>query len=155
MRRNAQPAACLATCLAISLAIIATAGLPSVANGAETLGRLFFTPERRAALERQRQHDIQESETVHGESASLDGIVKRNSGRSTIWVNGRAQHDNGNATGVGAELDKSDPAKAVIAIGAEPPVALRVGESANRATGERKDGLAGGSIVIKRDPLRP
>jgi hypothetical protein len=144
MRRNAQSAICLV--------FIATAVLSSFATGAETLGRLFFTPDRRAALEWQRQHNIQEPEAVQGESARLDGIVKRNSGRSTIWVNGRAQKDKGNAAGVAAELDKSDPAKAVISIGDEPPVALRVGETANRATGERKDGLAGGTIVIKRTP---
>jgi hypothetical protein len=127
--------------LVIGLASIVTVLLPSFADSAETLGRLFFTPERRAALERQRQYSVQEAEALQGESVSLDGVVKRSSGRSTIWVNGRAQHDVGNGTG--------------IANGEQPALSLRVGESANRTTGEKKDGLGGGTIVIKRRSTSP
>jgi len=54
-------------CLAASDTIGATDGL----------GRLFFTPERRATLDRQRQFNIQEVRTLEGATVSLDGIVRR------------------------------------------------------------------------------
>jgi hypothetical protein len=93
---------------------------------------------------------VQEAEIPQGESVSVDGIVKRSSGRNTVWVNGRAQRENGSAAGGAAKLNYRDPAKASLANGDKPSVSLRVGESVNRTTGERKDGLGGGTIVIKR-----
>ncbi len=143
--------------LVIALAVIVTVLPPSFAGSAEklgtlgTLGRLFFTTDRRATLERQRQYSVQEAETLQGESVSLGGIVKRSNGRSTVWVNGRAHHDNG----VTAKIDSHDPAKATIANGDELPLSLRVGESSNRATGEKTNGLGGGTIVIKRGAAGP
>jgi hypothetical protein len=124
----------------------------SFAVNAEPLGRVFFSPERRAALDRQRQANVLELTTAQSESVSLDGIVKCSNGRTTVWVNGRTEHERGSPTGVAAALSSGDPAKAVISSGDPPPVSLRVGETANRATGEKKDGLGGGTIVVKRTP---
>ena len=71
---------------------------------AEPLGRLFFTPERRAALERQRQLNIQETRTIEGSTVSLDGVVTRSSGKTTVWVNQRPQNENASGTGVTAAV---------------------------------------------------
>ncbi|OQY70928.1 MAG: hypothetical protein B6D47_06895, partial [Rhodocyclaceae bacterium UTPRO2] len=65
-------------------------GLALLAAGAhaadETLGRLFFTPERRAALERQRQLNIRETQkTIEGAELGVSGIVQRSSGKNTAW----------------------------------------------------------------------
>lgn len=139
----------------VRLAFICAAMPSSFAANAEALGRLFFSPERRAALDRQRQANVLESTMPQGESLSLDGLVKRSSGRNTLWVNGRAQHERDNPSAVAAALNSGDPAKAVISSGDRPPVSLHVGESANRGTGAKIDGLDGGTIVIKRAPLRP
>mgnify|MGYP005810831845 CR=1 FL=1 len=110
------------------------------------LGRLFFTPERRQALDRQRLSNIQEAQSLEGETLSLDGVVQRSSGKSTLWINGRAQdaHDAGN--GVSARLTPRDPGIAQIVPGEEAPIRLKVGEEINRATGERNDRLGGGLI---------
>jgi hypothetical protein len=117
------------------------------AAAAEPLDRLFFTPERRAALERQRQLNIQETQTLEGAVMSLDGMVVRSGGKSTVWVNKRAQPERSAATGVSATVERNG--KAVVTAGEETPAELRVGESINRATREKNDGLGGGVIVTK------
>jgi hypothetical protein len=121
-------------------------------NGATPLGRLFFTPEKRATLERQRQLNIQETQTLEGASLSLDGIVVRSSGKRTVWINSRAQHDRAAPAGVTAELGSRQPGQAVLQAGEETPAKLMVGESINRATRESSGGLAQGQISVHRAP---
>ncbi|MDO9448993.1 MAG: hypothetical protein Q7J21_00800 [Rugosibacter sp.] len=111
------------------------------------LGRLFFTPEKRLALERQRLFNIQETQTLEGATMSLDGIVQRSSGKSTVWINGRAQDEHDAArTGVTVRLTPKDPGRAQLSPGEESPTQLKVGEAINRATGERNDRLGGGMV---------
>lgn len=117
---------------------------------AEPLGRLFLSPERRAALERQRQMNIQEVQTLEGSVVSLDGIVTRSSGRNTVWVNQRPQHENAVGTGVTAAVSPRSPARAVVTAGDESPESLKVGESINRGTGEKSDILGGGRVSVSR-----
>ena len=53
----------------------------------EPLGRLFFTPQERAALDRQRQnHNFQANER----SQTVNGEVRRSDGSHIRWVNGEA-----------------------------------------------------------------
>lgn len=111
------------------------------------LGRLFFTPEKRLALEHQRLSNIQETQTLEGATMSLDGIVQRSSGKSTVWINGRAQDEHDAArTGVTVRLTPKDPGRAQLSPGEESPTQLKVGEAINRATGERNDRLGGGIV---------
>lgn len=110
-------------------------------------GRLFFTPEKRLALEHQRLSNIQETQTLEGTTMSLDGVVQRSSGKSTVWINGRAQEENEAArTGVSVRLTPKDPGRAQLSPGEEAPTQLKVGEAINRATGERNDRLGGGIV---------
>jgi len=118
-------------------------------SSAEPMGRLFFTPERRAALERQRQLNIQETHPLEGATVSLDGIVTRSSGRSTVWLNGRPQNENARDTGVNAAVSPGNPGRAVVTPGEDPAASLRVGESINRATRERTDVLGSGSVTVR------
>jgi hypothetical protein len=118
---------------------------------AEALGRLFFTPERRTTLERQRLSNIQETQTLQGATISLNGVVHRSSGKSTVWINGRPQHETDAArTGVSATITAKNPGSAVLAAGEETPARLSVGESMNRATGQRDNRLGGGVVVAPR-----
>lgn len=133
---------------ALLLAIGFCAGLETAA--AEPLGRLFFTPERRAALERQRQLNIQEIRPLEGSTVSLDGIVTRSSGRSTVWINQRPQNESETGSGVTATVSPANPSQATVAPGEEPAASLRVGESINRATREKGSALGEGRIVVKR-----
>lgn len=111
------------------------------------LGRLFFTPEKRLALEHQRLSNIQETQTLEGATMSLDGIVQRSSGNSTVWINGRAQNEHDAVlTGVTVHLIPKNPGRAQLSPGEESPTQLKVGEAINRTTGERNDRLGGGII---------
>lgn len=133
----------------LSLAVIAPAG----AADAPELGRLFFTPERRATLERQRAFNVQEAQTLQGSSMSLDGVVYRSGGKSTVWINHQAQTENDSSrTGVNAVVSPKTPGSALLAPGEEAPTRLKVGEAVNRATGERNTRLGGGVVVTPATP---
>ena len=119
---------------------------------AEPLGRLFLTPERRAVLERQRQLNIQEVQTIEGATVTLDGVVTRSSGRSTVWVNQRPQHENTLGTGVATHISPRNPGRVIVAPGDEAPASLKVGETINRGTGEKTDAIGGGRITVKPAP---
>jgi hypothetical protein len=141
--------------LPLLLALLAVPGSAAAQNGindSTTLGRLFFTPEKRATLERQRQFNIQEAQTLEGATMSLDGVVVRSSGKRTVWINSRAQHDQASPAGVTAELGSRQPGQAVLHAGEETPAKLKVGESINRATRESSGGLAQGQISVHRPP---
>lgn len=115
---------------------------------AEELGRLFFTPERRATLDRQRALNIQEARTLQGNTMSLDGIVYRSGGRATVWINNQAQAaGDSSRTGVSAVVSSKTPGSAVLAPGEEAPAQLKVGETVNRATGKRNTRLGGGAVI--------
>jgi hypothetical protein len=118
------------------------------ANAAEELGRLFFTPEKRAALERQRAQNVQEAQTLRGSTMTLDGVVQRSSGKGTVWINQQAQNEGETErTGVTAIVTRGAPGSALLAPGEEAPARLKVGEAMNRATGERDTRLGGGRVV--------
>ncbi len=130
-------------------------GLTLLAGGplhAEPLGRLFLTPERRAMLERQRQQNVQTAQTLEGTVMSLDGVVTRSSGKTTVWINQHAQHENTVGTGVTAAVATRTPGRVVLTPTDETPAPLRVGEAINRGTLERADGLDGGRVTVNRQP---
>lgn len=64
----------------------AAAVLP--AHAAEPIGRLFHTPDERAALDRLRDGSSAR-QTV--DSVTLNGLVRASSGRSIAWINGEAR----------------------------------------------------------------
>jgi len=122
--------------------------VPAWAAEPAGLGRLFFTPERRLALERQRTHNVQQAQALQGTTMSLDGVVYRSSGRSTVWINQHAQNEaDAKRTGVTATLSPRNPGRALIAPGEDTPAELKVGEAVNRATGERNTRLGGGQVA--------
>lgn len=143
-----RPCRATPTLLCLLAALLAP---PLQAAADDQIGRLFFTPERRQALDRQRLSNIQEAQSLEGATLSLDGVVQRSSGKSTIWINGRAQ--DADDAGVSARLTPRDPGVAQIVPGEEAPTRLKVGEEINRATGERNDRLGGG-LVKTPNPRR-
>ncbi len=100
----------------------------------EPLGRLFFTPQQRAALDRQRQlnPNFLASAADADSSLTINGEVRRSSGRNTRWINGEAQ-SNGNA----------------------PAARVPVGDTFHPGTGERESLLGEGRIIIRRPPPMP
>lgn len=93
----------------------------------ENLGRLFLTPEQRQMLDRQRQINPGGTSADDGTSSlTLNGEVRRSSGRNTRWINGVAEPS--------SSRDKA-------------PVA--VGDTIYPGTGEKDDLLRGGKIQIR------
>jgi len=88
--------------------------------------------------------------TLEGATVSLDGIVRRSSGKTTVWVNRQPLQDNAGASGVTVAVSPRDPGRAVVTPGDEAPTTLQVGQSLNRATRETSDGLGGGRVAVSR-----
>jgi hypothetical protein len=74
-----------------SLAFIAAALLLAAAPraGAQELGTLFFTPQERAQLERQRRGESAEQASAVRRDPVLTGYVKRSDGKSTVFLDNR------------------------------------------------------------------
>ena len=66
---------------------------------AEPVGRLFFTPEQRAALETMKGKPpasvAQISETI-----TVNGLVQQSGGKSIVWINGVPQAEGQQGAGV-------------------------------------------------------
>ena len=77
--------------------------LGAPASHAES-GRLFYTPEQRAALEKARVHNRMQAPTpglpAPPRPVTYDGFVQRSDGHITRWVNGKAQPGGGTALNV-------------------------------------------------------
>lgn len=132
----------LAACAVLLAA--ATAG-NALAQGREPLGRLFLTPEKRDALERQRAANVLESVSGNEEPALLvNGQVQRSSGKRTTWINGQVQH----ADGAGTRAQRADRVDIDIADGQRTTV--RVGETLDRGAQQTQSPLGDGSIVVHR-----
>ncbi|HUY03514.1 MAG TPA: hypothetical protein VMV33_09530 [Rhodocyclaceae bacterium] len=139
---SATPAAPGTTLAALAVAVaLASTAQPVLASG---LGRLFFSPEQRSQLDRQRNGERQ----PRADSATLfiDGVVRRSDGATTVWINGVAQREG--LPGIRILPSAQDPSRVTLRIEGGAPVRLRVGEALKRATQEKDDGLAGGSIDI-------
>lgn len=116
---------------------------------ADPLGRLFFTPDCRVALELQRQLNILTPRQETGRVLRLNGVVRHSSGTgnvtrnvtSTVWINGRPQRDDDANSAIRIRLFASEPDRADFTFGNEPSVSLHVGEALSRGTPNPADAL--------------
>ena len=135
------------------LVVTASPCVPAFAE--EPLGRLFFSPERRQALDRQRQFNIQEKQEVPVDPTfTIDGVVTRSSGRKTVWVNGSVQEEREVKQGVTVTPNRINPGKVIVQSEGGPTSAASVGDTLNRTTGEATELLQGGRITIRTAPPR-
>jgi hypothetical protein len=120
---------------ALAAALVAGASLaPARPAAADDLGRLFFTPQQRQELDRRRASNVQEKEVVIESSVTVSGQVSRSSGKTTTWVNGVPQYDT---------YSGRDPARVRL-----PDGTLKIGQTLDRARGEVRDGLEGGTVKV-------
>jgi hypothetical protein len=132
------------------IAVLLSGVLSPAASAEEALGRLFFTPERRKALDRQRLLNIQDTKQVSEDPRlTINGMVTRSSGKRTSWVNGAAQNENDMSGGTVVVPQGRDAGKVEVQGGDLPAATARIGETVNRNTGEARDLLNDGRIVIK------
>ena len=123
--------------------LIATCALPVQA---QSLGRLFFTPEKRAALDRQRQLNLTQARDSGEDSSilTINGVVQRSSGKSTTWINGSAIDESSVLPGTPITQTQRSPSQ--LGIGNRK---LKVGDTINQTTGEQEDLLRGGAISVQ------
>lgn len=137
-------------CLPLSRSLLPPARTPVPRKIRTNSAALFFTPERRQTLDRQRQLNIQEKQEIPEDpTLTIDGIVTRSSGKRTAWVNGVAQNENETPSGVSVTPRRKDPGKVVVQASELPAGNARVGGTVNRNTGEATDLLNGGRISTK------
>ena len=135
-------------------ALAALTALSPPASAEESLGRLFFTPERRLTLDQQRQFNIQEKQEIPEDpTLTINGVVTRSSGQRTVWINGLAHNEN--PGGVVVTTPRHDPALVVVHAAGSPPANARVGDTVHRQTGEATGLLERGSIKPGRPPASP
>jgi hypothetical protein len=126
--------------------------LPAGGAAAQELGRLFFTPEQRAALDARRAARLPDKPAAVAESPTtrVDGYVKRSSGKSTVWVDGEAMPDGLQIEGLRVQRG-NDPTRVTVTVGEDGRrVVLRIGETLDRATGEVKGVLGDGELRVER-----
>lgn len=136
---------------AAALLLLCAALAPRAAL-AQDLGRLFFTPEQRAALDARRKARLPDKPAVVAPSPTtrIDGSVTRSSGRSTLWVDGTAVPDGTQPEGLRVRRER-DASRVTVVVGDEGRrIDMRVGETLDRASGEVKGVLGDGRLRIER-----
>ena len=116
---------------------------------AQEVGRLFFTPEQRAALDARRKARVPDkaaATVVASPTTRVDGYVQRSTGPSTVWVNGEPLPEGtGDATRIGPRVS--------VPLGdGGRRATLRPGEVLDRGTGEVRDVIGDGEIRVRRSP---
>ena len=103
---------------------------------AETLGRLFYTPEQRAMLDLARKtaplNTSGEADANGAQGFMVNGVVTRSDGQRSTWVNGHLEQSV-------ERPGKHDRTRAHLKLpGGE--IKLKVGQSFNPATGQVEEG---------------
>ena len=127
-------------CLAALLAGTAFLGFTNPASSAETLGRLFFSPQQRQDLDRRRQANVQESAATVNSSVTVNGQVSRSRGKNTVWINGVPQENTRRA---------GDPARVTVPAGEgdTSSVTIKIGQTLDKVRGKVRDPIEDGKIV--------
>jgi len=142
----------MAMCRSALLAAgIAVAGAGN--TQAQELGRLFFTPEQRAALDARRKARVPDKPAAAPVTETpitrVNGAVQRGGGKSTVWVNGEMIPEDQQAGGARVAPRGAQAGRVSIPAGEGPQrYDLRVGESLDRSSGEVRDVLGEGEIKV-------
>jgi hypothetical protein len=131
--------------------LLGAAFVPRVAT-AQDLGRLFFTPEQRAALDARRKARLPDTPAggAPSHTTRIDGSVRRSSGKSTVWVDGSAVPDGVQPEGLRIRRG-GDASRVTVIVGEDNRrVDMRVGETLDRATGAVKDVIGSGALRVER-----
>jgi len=133
--------------------LLALGLLAAGAARAQELGRLFFTPEQREALDARRKARLPDKPAAVAPvspTTRIDGVVQRSRGKSTLWVDGTAVPDGTQPEGLRVRRG-SDPGRVTVTVvESGQRIDLRVGETVDRATGEVKDVIGDGEVRISR-----
>jgi hypothetical protein len=129
-------------------ALLAAATLFAGLAQAQELGRLFFTPEQRQALDARRKARVPDKPAAVAASPTmrLDGYVKRSGGRSTVFLNGEPADDS-------AGIPPSSDGRVPVRVGeGGGRVGMKPGETLDRGDNAVRDVIGDGEIRIRRAP---
>jgi hypothetical protein len=119
----------------------------------QDVGRLFFTPEQRDALDARRKGRVPDKPAPAAASPTtrLDGYVKRSSGRSTVFINGQSVLE-GTTDAPVVDPERRGGRVSVPAGegGARSP--LKPGETLELQSGRVRDLIGNGRIEVRRGP---
>lgn len=137
----------------LTVAMLSLGGM-TVPCVAQDIGRLFFTPEQRAALDGRRKARVPDrpsaAPVVASPTTRLDGFVRRSDGRSTVWVNGESVAESG-PDAPRIEPGRSTDSRVSVPIGdSGARVRLKSGQVLDRGSGEVRDVLgSNGEIRVR------
>ena len=127
----------------LALALVLAATAPAPAADAD-FGRLFYTPQQRAELDRKRTSNVKEDTPVVIERlVTVNGRVSRSSGKTTTWINGVPQYDT---------YPGRDPSRVAIVEENGADTTVMVGDTLDRTRGEVRPAVEPGGIEINVQP---
>jgi hypothetical protein len=135
---------------ALALATLAALLVLAPPAAAQELGRVFFTPEQRAALDARRKARVPDkpaAATVASPTTRMDGFVRRSGGPTTVWLNGESVPENA------PEAPRLQPGRSGVSINVGESgrrQSLRPGETLDRGNGEVRDLIGDGEIRVRR-----
>lgn len=128
-------------------------GLAPALAPAQELGRLFFTPQQRSALDERRRARVPDKPTaavVAAPVTRVDGYVQRSRGPSTVWINGDPLSESA-PEAPRIDTSRTPSGSVSIMVGESGSrMRLRPGEALDRGTGEVHDVIGDGEIRVER-----
>ncbi len=128
------------------LLLLLVAFYGATAAGTE-LGRLFFTPAQRATLDSARKQNVHTEigndnpaeATPQPQSITINGLIRRSDGKTTVWVNDRAVTEQ-QPNGVNVVPYKNDNRVKLTAPDSGHSVDLKVGQTLELNSGTVQEG---------------
>lgn len=120
---------------------------------ADPIGRLFFTPEQRHALDMRRNSGSILTEDTQAGEITLNGIVKRSGGKSTVWINRVAQTETDLVLGPKAQPSQARLPNIPISVPSlKKTINLKVGQTLDTGSGEIREGYQPATITEPQPP---
>ena len=103
------------------------------------IGRLFYSPDERAMLDQLRQKSS--GTTVSAtEQITLNGIVRRSSGKTTTWINQLPQHESETPQGIAVRQGQASKPSALLLLPSGRQVNLKAGQTFDTTKGKVREG---------------
>jgi len=120
-----------------------------------SMGRLFLTPDERAQLDRLRNNQGEAiAVAAPQKQLTLNGIVTRNNGKTTAWINQQPQTDFTN-TAQGVSLQPTTiPATVSLRLSSGQRIHLKAGQTLDTTSGSVSEGYEASAPVFPRSEPR-
>lgn len=143
--RRLKTALRLVPTLAFASLVVAAALAPASANAVDPksdFGTLFYSPQERASISAARRN-VPGLATSSGNIVKVSGLIRRENGKGSAWINGRLVTEGQAVESVGVPvIDKRH-----ITVEGH---SIRVRETVDIESGARGDALPAGSVSVKK-----